>query len=102
MVPREGSHIEFFTSALTAADTASLATNYKAHYHADLRLYMEARLISNRMKVDTCTLLSTAAGRRPRLLVTEDYESFKGFVRSAYVHDVLRDLVTSVLNENSR
>ena len=96
MVPREGRHIEFFTSALMAADTASSATNYKAHYHADLRLYMEAWLISNRMKVDT-TSPSTAAGRRPRLLVTEDYKIFKGFVRSTYAHDVLRDLVISVL-----
>ena len=71
MVPREGRYIEFFTSALTAADTALSATNYKAHYHADLRLYMEAYLISNRMKVNTCTSPSTAAARRPRLLVTE-------------------------------
>ena len=49
------------------------------------------------MKADTCTSPSTAAGRRPRLLVTEDYKFFKGFVRSTYAHDVLRDLVFSVL-----
>ena len=52
MVPREGRNIEFFTPTLTAADTASSATNYKAHYHADLRIYIEACHISNiRMRI---------------------------------------------------
>ena len=37
---------------------------------------------------------------QPRLLVTEDFKFFKGFVRSAYAHYVLRDLVVSVLKIN--
>lgn len=79
--------IEYYTSALTAADVAASPTNYKAKYHADIRLYMEASLIANKMKPK----------ERPRLLVTEDYKFFKGFVRSVYAHDVLRDMVMSVL-----
>ena len=95
LIPREGNSIAFFTSALTAADTAaSSATNLKAHYHADIRLYMEACSIANRMK------RASPAVCRPRLLVTEDFKFFKGFVRSAHAHDILRDLVVSVLKIN--
>ena len=86
-VPRSARELEFFTSALTAADTAASPTNFKAKYHADIRLYMEASLIANQMQLK----------ERPRLLVTEDYKFFKGFVRSPYAHDVLKDMVVSVL-----
>lgn len=91
LIPKEGDNIYFFTSTLTAADTAASPTNFKAYYHADIRLYMEACLIANRMK------RASPAVCRPRLLVTEDFKFFKGFVRSAHAHDILRDLVVSVL-----
>ena len=71
MIPREGNNIAFFTSALTAADTAASATNFKAYYHANIRLYMEACLITNKMK------MASPTKRRPRLLVTEDFKFFK-------------------------
>ena len=62
-------------------------TYWKAKYHAHIRLYMEASLIANQLQLKEW----------PRLLVMEDYKFFKGFVRSAYAHDVLRDMVVSVL-----
>ena len=88
-VPRTpANQVEYYTSALTAADTAASPTNYKAKYHADIRLYMEASLIANKMQPKE---------RPPQLLVTEDFKFFKGFVRSVYAHDVLWDMVMSVL-----
>lgn len=60
-VPR-GKPAALFTNALTAANFATLPTNYKAHYHTDIRLYMEACLIANKMVQE----------RPPHLLVTED------------------------------
>ena len=41
--------------------------------------------------------MRTVGTPKPKLLVTDDYKFFKGFLRSAYVHDVLRDLVVEVL-----
>ena len=87
-VPCAGKELEFFTSALTAADTAASPTNYKTKYHVDIRLYMEASLIANRKQ---------QREKRPRLLVMKDFKFFKGFVRSAYAHDILRNMVLSVL-----
>ena len=66
-------------------------TKFKAYYHADIRLYMEVCLIANKMKRTSPTEC------RPRLLVTEDFKFFKGFVRSAHAHDIPRDLVVFVL-----
>lgn len=91
-VPR-GQPSKEFTNALTAAeDAASFTTGApKACYHDDIRLYMEACLIAAK-------ITSTGQGQRPpRLLVTEDYKFFKGFIRSTYAHSVLKDIVQSVL-----
>ena len=59
----------FYTSALVAADAAASAT--KPKYHSDIRLYMEATLIGER--------LQTEGSPKPKLLVTDDYKFFKGF-----------------------
>ena len=50
LILREDKNIAFFTSALTAADTAASTTNFKDYYHTDIRLYMGACLIANKMK----------------------------------------------------
>ena len=76
---------QFFTSALCAAESASL----RGKYAADLMLYMEGTIIANHWPaVRHC---------KPRLLVTDDYKFFKAFVRSSYAQEVLKDLVTTVL-----
>ena len=51
---------------------------------------MESTLIGERIK-------PSERSRRPRLLITDDYQFSKGFARSAYAQDILRDLAVQVL-----
>lgn len=83
-VPSEGSEPDYFASAIIAAQNVSV----KHRYHQDLRLYMEATLISNSRRM---------ASPKPRLLVTEDYKFFKAFVRSSYAFKILKELVCTIL-----
>ena len=89
-IPRGGKEESFYASSLVAAETAASPMNLKGRYHADIRLYMEATLIAER-------IVPSDESRRPRLLVTDDYKFYKGFARSGYAEDVLRDLVVQVL-----
>lgn len=93
-LPRGGKET-FYTASLVAAETAASPMNLKGRYHADIRLYMEATLIAER-------IVPTDGSRRPRLLVTDDYKFYKGFARSGYAEDVFRDLVVQVLRLKGR
>jgi hypothetical protein len=88
-VPRGGKEETFYSSSLVAAETAASPIS-KGRYHANIRLYMEATLIAER-------IVPAGKSHRPRLLVTDDYKFFKAFARSGYAEDVLRDLVVQVL-----
>ena len=88
-LPKEpGESESFYTSALVAAEVAASAT--KPKYHSDIRLYVEVTLIGERLQME--------GSPKPKLLVTDVYKFFKGFIWSPYVHDVLRDLVVEVLS----
>ena len=76
--------------------------NKKQRSNRECATWGRARLLWPLLKMRTtgrCMLLTFGCiGTAPaKLLVTEDYKFFKAFVRSRFAEDVLRELVTAVL-----